>query len=407
MSSMHIIAGFLPLTDSAVLVAAREKGIAAAEGIELDLVRETSWANIRDRVAIGHFDVAHMLAPMPIAASLGLTPMAAPMIAPIALGLGGNAITVSAALWQEMADAGALADADPLRSGIALKKIILARKAQGAPLLQIAVVHPHSGHNYELRYWLAGSGIEPDRDVEIIIIPPPYMPDAIKKGRIAAFCVGEPWSSVAVSEGGAHIATVKAEIWKSSPEKVVGMTTAWADAHPEELSALLRALYKAAEWCGASENSAELASILAKPNYLNVSADYILSGLTGRLNLGGGNAVNRPDFFIPFARAATFPWQSHALWFYSQMVRWGQVQHGAAHAQTARSSYRPDLYRAALKPVGASLPGANAKVEGALTSPAAFGADTGKLVLGPDGFFDKGVFDPDQLDAYIHAQVRK
>jgi two-component system, oxyanion-binding sensor len=403
----HITAGFLPLTDSAILIAAREIGFAAGEGIELDLVKETSWANIRDRVAIGHLNVAQMLAPMPIAASLGLTPMSVQMIAPFALGLGGNAITVSAQLWKTMSDAGAVASADPVANGLALKTVINSRREVGEKLLQFAVVHPHSSHNYELRYWLAASGIDPVSDVEIIVVPPSLMPDAIATGRIDGFCVGEPWNSVAVANGSAHIATVKAAIWRSSPEKVIGMTAAWADAHREELFALLRALYKSAQWCGVSGNSAELAALLAQPNYLNVPPATVLRGLSGKLDLGGGEVLTRPDFFIPFARAATFPWQSQALWFYSQMVRWGQAEHSAVNADKARQTYRPDLYRAALKLSGALLPGANAKVEGALKSPTAVGVSAGELMLGPDGFFDGGIFDPDTLDAYIAAQHKK
>jgi two-component system, oxyanion-binding sensor len=407
MSAVQITAGFLPLMDSAILLAAKEKGFAKTEGIELNLVRETSWANIRDRVSIGHFDVAHMLAPMPIAASLGMAPMSTPMIAPMALGLGGNAITVSTRLWKRMSDAGALENADPVQNGNALKAVVSLDKSAATRPLQIAVVHPHSGHNYELRYWLAASGIDPDGDVEIVIVPPSSMPDAIKTERIDAFCVGEPWNSVAVADGTARIATVKAAIWKSSPEKVIGMTAAWADAHPQELSSLLRALYKAAQWCGNAENIDEIAAILARPEHLNTSARHIAGGLSGKLELGGGAVLHRPDFFIPFARAATFPWQSHALWFYSQMARWGQIRHSAAHAKTAREAYRPDLYRAALKPLSAQLPGANAKVEGALNVPTPVGVSSGEMLLGPDGFFDGGIFDPDQIDTYIIGQAKK
>lgn len=406
-SDMQITAGFLPLIDSAVLLAAKEMGFAAAEGIELNLVRESSWANIRDRVAIGHFDVAHMLAPMPIAASLGMTPMSAAMIAPMALGLGGNAITVSNQLWQDMRRFGALPDTDPTRNGAALKSVIAERSGKGEAPLRIAVVHPHSGHNYELRYWLAACGVQPDSDVEIVIVPPPFMPDALKTRRIDAFCVGEPWNSVAVAEASAHIATVKAAIWKSSPEKVIGMAAAWAEANPRRLAALLRALYISAQWCGSPENCDQLASILARAEYLNVPAAQLAKGLSGRVELGDGAVLSREDFFLPSARAATFPWQSHALWFYSQMVRWGQVEHNPAHAKAARDAYRPDLYRSALKELGVPLPGANAKVEGALKAPTPVGANGGDLVLGPDGFFDGEIFDPDRLDAYISSQVTK
>jgi NitT/TauT family transport system ATP-binding protein len=159
----HVAAGFMPLLDSTLLVAAREKGFAKAEGLEVSLVRETSWANIRDRLAVGHYHVAHMLAPMPIACNLGLTPLAAPTIVPMALGLGGNAVTVSNALWREMVDAGAQPDLDPASAGRALGSALENREKAGKAAPRFGIVHPHSGHNYELRYWLAACGIDPDR----------------------------------------------------------------------------------------------------------------------------------------------------------------------------------------------------------------------------------------------------
>lgn len=402
----EIVAGFMPLLDSAILVAAKEKGFAAAEGVALTLVRETSWASIRDRMAVGHFEVAHLLAPMPIAANLGLTPLAARTFAPIALGLGGNAITVSRALWARMADHGARPDLDPAAAGHALRRVIAEDAAKGGKPLRFAVVHPFSGHNYELRYWLAACAIDPERDVEIAILPPPLMADALAAGTIDGYCVGEPWSTAAAVAGEGRIATVKAALWRSSPEKVLGVAAHWAEAEPDALAALLRALACAAEWCGAAENHGELADILAARTYVDRPAAWLRHGLSGALDIGAGEIREAPDFFVPFARAATFPWKSHALWFYSQMVRWGHVAHTAEHAAIARETYRPDLYRSALKPLGIALPAANAKVEGALTAPTPVGSAGASLTLGPDGFFDGALFDPDRLDAYIASQTR-
>lgn len=401
--TMHAItAGFLPLLDSALLVAAREKGFAEEEAVDLVLVRETSWANIRDRIAVSHFNIAHMLAPMPIAGNLGLTPLASRMIAPMALGLGGNAVTVSNALWSQMAAYGASDDLDAARNGAALKAVVSDRSQ--APL-QFAVVHPHSGHNYELRYWLAACGVDPDRDIEIIILPPPEMADALGAGKIDGYCVGEPWNTAAVAGGQGHIATVKAAIWKSSPEKVLGTHADWAESHPEALAALLRALYRAALWCANPGNREALAEILAKPAYIGRPVDWLLPALSGQLRIGEGKIVSVTDFFVPQAKAATFPWKSHALWFYTQMVRWGQVAHNARNEAIARDTYRPDLYRSALKPLGVPLPGASAKVEGALRTETPVGSSDASLTLGPDGFFDDGLFDPDKIDEYIAAQT--
>jgi two-component system, oxyanion-binding sensor len=402
----QIVAGFMPLLDSALLVAAKEKGFADAEGLDLALVRETSWANIRDRMAVGHFQVAHVLAPMPIASNLGLTPLAVPTIAPMALGLGGNAITVSNELWARMVEHGAAADFDPGGAGRALKQVVTARAARSEPVLRFAVVHPYSGHNYELRYWLAACGIDPARVVDIVIVPPPLMVDALASGTIDGYCVGEPWNTAAALLGRGHIATVKAAIWRSSPEKVLSAVAKWAEDHPDALAALLRALCRSAQWCAQPTNREELARILADKAYVARPAEWMLRGLSGELDAGGGDVRRVENFFVPFAKAATFPWKSHALWFYSQMVRWGQVNHTAENAMIARETYRPDLYRAALKPLGIALPVANAKVEGALRSATPVGSAGASLTLGPDGFFDGGLFDPDELEAYIAGQKR-
>lgn len=401
MAGTEIAAGFLPLTDSAILVAARECGFAEEEGIGLKLLRETSWANIRDRMAVGQFEAAHMLAPMPIAFELGLTPLSLKVVVPMAMGLGGNAVTVSRQLNEQMQDAAAFVPPDPAGAGRALRSVIETRRKAGAPSLQFGVVHPHSGHNFELRYWLAASGIDPQEDVEIVIVPPPYMPDALQSGQIDGFCVGEPWNSVAVAKEAGHIVTAKSAIWRSSPEKVLGVRADWARRNEAELASLIRALYRAAEWCGDAANHSALAHILARPEYVGQPAPLIIRALEGT------NIAGAPDtgFFEPFANAATFPWQSHALWFYSQMVRWHQLDHSSTSAEKARQCYRPDIYRAALAPLSIPAPSANAKVEGALREKEPVGATAGTLQLGPDGFFDNRVFDPDRLDDYL-AQDR-
>ncbi|MEO9337564.1 CmpA/NrtA family ABC transporter substrate-binding protein [Mesorhizobium sp. SB112] len=403
----QINAGFMPLFDSAVLIATKEMGFAARESVDLTLNRETSWANIRDRIAIGHFDLAHMLGPMPIACNLGLSPLASDTIVPFALGLGGNCVTVSNEVWAGMAAHGALPDLDPAQTGKALGALIREQAQAGRDPLRFAVVHPHSGHSYELRYWLAACGIDPSHEIEIVIVPPPFMADALAAGRIDGYCVGEPWNSVSVVAGTGHIATVKARIWKNSPEKVLGVRKAWAEKHPEALSALLRALHHAARWCQDPANHAELAALMAQPEFLGASAELQMPALTGKLALGGGTELTVADFFVPFDKAASFPWKSHALWFYTQMVRWGNVVHTPRNVAIARDCYRPDLYRAALKPLGVALPGANAKVEGALTTATPVGSAGASLVLGPDGFFDGTVFDPDHLSAYIAGQIAR
>lgn len=400
MSTTSITAGFLPLLDSVLLVLAREKGFAKAEGLDLHLVRETSWANIRDRAALGHFDVAQMLAPMPLASSLGLTPLATPMIAPVVLGLGNNAITVSDMLWRAMASEGAPGDLAAAPAGAAL-----ARVASSFPRkLRFGVVHQTSSHNYELRYWLAASGIRPDRDVDIVVLPPPLLPEALGSGGIDGYCVGEPWNSVGVSTRGAHIATVKAAIWQSSPDKVVGMRADWAASHPDLVAALIRAVYQAGIWCADPANRAETAQIMSGPAYLDQPADIVARALSGRLDIGGGQVRTVPQFFEPHAGAANFPWKSHALWYYSQMVRWGEVSPSPERAAIAAACFRPDLYRAAVAPLAAVVPAVDSKVEGLHASPAEQPALNGTLIMGADRFFDAHTFDPDGLEAYLESQ---
>jgi two-component system, oxyanion-binding sensor len=401
----RIDAGFMPLFDSAVLIAAGEMGFAAREGVDLVLHRETSWANIRDRIAIGHFHLCHMLGPMPVACNLGLTPIPSDTIVPFSLGLGGNCVTVSNAVWDGMAAHGAIADLDAARAGKALRAFIAERKQAGHEPLRFAVVHPHSGHNYEMRYWLAACGIDPARDIDIVIVPPPFMADALAAGRIDGYCVGEPWNSASVRSGTGRIATVKAAIWRTSPEKVIGARKAWAESQPGALAAMLRALHHSARWCQDAKNRGELSAMMARPAFLGQPVELQMPILTGRLELGGGAERAVDDFFLPFDKAANFPWKSHALWFYTQMVRWGQVAHTPERVAIARDCYRPDLYRAALKPLGVAMPGANAKVEGALSRPTPVGSAGASLVLGPDGFFDGRIFDPDRIDAYIAEQA--
>ena len=400
----EIRAGFLPLLDSAILVAAREKGFAEAEKVDLTLIRETSWANIRDRMAVGHFQMAHMLGPMPVAACLGLIPLQLDVVAPMALGLGGNAVTVSCALAAAIAEETTLLDLDAAQNIKGLARAVRRHNAKTDTPLAFAVVHPFSAHNYDLRYWLAAGGIDPDRDVRIVVVPPPLMADALKSGQIDGYCVGEPWNSLAVARGAGVMVTTKSSIWRSSPEKVLAVSESFVSDHPDAVAAVLRALYRSAEWCGRPENFEELAAVLAREDYVGQDESIILPALRGRLRYRGEEIAPVRDFFVPFEKAATFPWQSHALWFYSQMVRWGHASWNPESIGRVARVYRPDLYRAAIGPLGGAVPAANSKVEGALKTPTYVGSSDGSLLLGPDGFFDDRIFDPEQIEAYVQAQ---
>ena len=375
--------GFIPLLDCASLVAASERGFAAEEGLELTLVQETSWANIRDRLIVGHFDAAHMLGPMTIASTLGIGHLSVPMIAPCSLGLGGNAIAVSLPLWKQMTREGAEPGGHPTVQGMALRRVVAARRRTELRPLTFGMIHPFSCHNYELRYWLAASAVNPDHDVRLVVIPPPLLGDALRGGYIDGFCVGEPWSSVAVDSELAAIVMPTTAIWPFSPEKVLGCRADWAERHRPALEALIRALHRAALWCERPENHGELAALLAEPRHVGSSASLLLRGLSGRLMLTpDGEMDAHGPFFLPASRWSTFPWTSHALWYYTQMVRWHQIELVAEHPAVAVRTYRPDIYRAALAPLGIELPGENDRVE---------------------LFFDNQIFDPSDLVSWLCA----
>lgn len=372
-----IVAGFIPLLDCAPLVVAAERGFAAEQGIELVLARETSWANIRDRLVVGRLDAAHMLGPMAVAATLGIGHLQVPIVAPYSLGLGGNAITVATSLWEQMVRAGADVSASPAVQGRALREVVRERERAGAAPLTLAMVYPFSCHNYELRYWLAAVGIDPDREVRLIVLPPPLLVDAMRAGHIDGFCVGEPWNSLAVAQGVGCIVLPTTAIWPHSPEKVLGCRSDWAQRHPQHLQALLRAVHCAASWCEQPANHPELATLLAEPRYVDAPAEMLLHGLSNRLALVPGSVPRSlPDFYVQARHAASFPWISHALWFYTQMVRWRQIAPAIEHLEIVRSVYRPDLYRAALAGFDPAIPPADCKV---------------------DEFFDGRGFDAEQL----------
>ncbi|MCH9809472.1 MAG: ABC transporter substrate-binding protein [Alphaproteobacteria bacterium] len=397
----EIRAGFIPLIDCAPLVVALERGFAEAEGVCLTLSRETSWATIRDKLAVSQFDIAHVLAPMPVAANLGLGPLPTPMIVPMALGTGANSITVSVELWGELQAYIKENDFSALSAVEGLAQAVRKRCEKGQRLLQLGIVHPYSSHHYQLAYWLASGGIVPGRDVDLVVVPPSLMPAAIASGHIDGFCAGEPWGTVASSKSCGVILTTNAHIWRNSPEKVLGVREAWANRNSECVAALVRAILKAAQWCDEPENQNDLAALLARDDYVGKSIDLIHPCLARRLKSGDGT-LHPIDGFLNFAsNAATFPWTSHALWFLSQMARWGQAELTSETIDVARTTYRPDIYRTAVAPLGIELPPANSKLEGALTAETLTGSPTGRLQLGPDNFFDGMTFDPDRIEDYL------
>lgn len=360
--------GFIPLTDCAPLVVAKARGFFADEGLEVALSREASWATIRDKVAVGALDGAHMLAPMALAPA-GLE--GGSMLAPLALNLNGSAITVSTRLAALMGEADPGGLSAPLVTAQALATVIAQRRGQGAPPLTFAVVFPHSMHNAFLRYWLAQAGIDPDRDVRLVVTPPPRMVEHLRSGDIDGFCVGAPWNAVAVDEGLGETLIKASQFWPGGPDKVFGVTAAWAEGHGDELRAALRAIIRASAWADEPGNHAELVALLSRPDHVGVEAEVVARALKSE---------------IVFHRdAAGLPRREHALWFLSQMVRWGQVEASLDLAAVADRVYRPDLFREAALSLGPVL------------EPAQVFADAAPPA---SALFDGAPFDPADVRGY-------
>ena len=393
MSGELLRIGFLPLVDAALPILAHELGHAEAEGLRLELVRDMTWATVRDRLLHGHTDAAHMVAPLAIATALGRDRPAVPMTVPFVLGLNGNAITFSTALADEVGLGDTLGD--PLVIGEALRRVADGRR------LRFGVVHRYSSHNYMLRYWLAGTGIHPDA-VDITVTSPPFAADALAAGEVDGICVGEPWNSVSVDRGVGRIALATAQIWRRGVEKVLALRADTAADRADAVGALIRALNNAAARFIDPETASQNAEILARPEYLDASAEAIRRAITDRIRLRqGSEPIHYPDFMFQYREAASFPWQSQAAWLYSQMIRWDGTPFDAVEAEVAAGVFRPDLYRAALAGSGEPLPGASSKLEGALGEPIGAGTTQGRLLLGADRFFDGHAFDPDDIPGYL------
>ncbi|CAM3571618.1 CmpA/NrtA family ABC transporter substrate-binding protein [Thalassospira profundimaris] len=380
--------GFVPLVDCAIPVVARAMGFAQQENIDLELVREMSWAAIRDKLSFGMFEAAHLLAGIPIAARLGLGGLPVQnIVVPMALGRGGNAITVSTQLYQRMLEADPNAMLGPRgRSARALKKVIDEDKAEGRPILSFATVFPFSSHNYELRYWMAAAGIDPDMDVNIGVIAPPRMFDSLRNGWVDGYCVGEPWNQRAVFHGDGVIVALKDDIWSRSPEKVLGLREDWAQSNPELVSALVRALVRAAEWADQPGNRVELAHILSEEANVGAPFEVLKASLSGKPVLRPGEPpIDLPDRHVFYRYTATFPWLSQGRWIGEQMKRWRQIPQDTDLKAVIPDVFRPDLYRTAVAGLDVLVPQDDWRIEGAADAP-------DRSLVGMDQFLDDTIF---------------
>ena len=369
----ELVFGFIKLTDMAPLAVAHEKGYFAEEGLDVLLEAQSNWNQLVQGVIDGTLDGAHMLAPQPLAARIGYGDIQGDLIVPLSLDLNGNAITVSNSVWEAMGEHIARDDGGkplhPIRAD-ALKPVVDAYNDRGETF-KLGMVFPVSTHNYELRYWLAAGGIHPglydtskldakartgwiDAAARLYVTPPPQMPTQLAAGKIYGYCVGEPWNQHAVASGvGVPVATDH-EIWKFNPEKVFGLSATFAEENPNTTVRIVRALLRAGKWLDENDNSnrPEAVELLARPEYVGAAPEVLANSMTGTFEYEKGDKRPAPDFNVFFRNFATYPYYSHAVWFLTQMRRWGQIAEAKPdewYLETARSVYRPDIYATAAR----------------------------------------------------------
>lgn len=339
--------GFIPLIDAAIPIAAVECGFAAREGLEIELIRETSWANIRDKLIHDIFDASHMLAPLAVATSLGIGNAKVPLAVPFGLNANGNCITLASQLYRALEEALGHAPADPRQAALGLKHVIAQRRKSGAPPITFGVVFPFSVHAIIVRHWLRLGGIDPRSDVQFQVVPPSFMVAGLSEGLIEGFCVGEPWNSRAVESGVGSIAVFGAEIARCMPDKVLALRDTMVTEDIETVHRLLRAYKSAAHWCQDRENHRNLAQMLAQPEYLGVAPKTVLSALTGTLAVNRTEARSIPDFLVFEGEDINRPDPRKARWLYAEIISGLGQSVDEAQAQIAASVFRPDIFDSA------------------------------------------------------------
>ena len=360
--------GFIKLTDMAPLAVAYEKGYFEDEGLYVTLEPQANWKVLLDRVIDGELDGAHMLAGQPLGATIGFGTQAH-IITAFSMDLNGNGITVSNKIWKEMKKHVPHKDGKPVHPIKAdyLKPVVEQYKKEGKPF-KMGMVFPVSTHNYELRYWLAAGGIHPGyyaphkgdtsgtikADALLSVTPPPQMPATMEAGTIYGYCVGEPWNQQAVFKGIGVPVITDYEIWKDNPEKVFGVSKKWADKNPNTHIRVVKAMIRAAQWLDANNNAnrPEAVKILSKSQYVGADYDVIANSMTGTFEYEKGDKRSVPDFNVFFRYFATYPYYSDAVWYLTQMRRWGQISEykpDSWYKDIAKKVYRPDIYAMAAK----------------------------------------------------------
>ena len=359
--------GFIKLTDMAPIAIAYEKGFFEDEGLYVTIEPQANWKVLLDRVIDGELDGAHMLAGQPLGATIGFGTKS-DIITAFSMDLNGNGITVSNEIWEQMKpNIPKQADGRPVHpiKADALKPVVDSFKEEGKPF-NMGMVFPVSTHNYELRYWLAAGGIHPgfysesdisgqiQADALLSVTPPPQMPATLEAGTIYGYCVGEPWNQQAVFKGIGVPVVTDYEIWKNNPEKVFGVSKKWAEENPNTHLAVVKALIRAAMWLDENENAnrPEAVQILSQSEYVGADAEVIANSMTGTFEYEKGDKREVPDFNVFFRYHATYPYYSDAIWYLTQMRRWGQISEhkpDSWYHDVAKKVYRPDIYLTAAK----------------------------------------------------------
>ena len=372
--------GFIALTDAAPLFVAKEKGIFAKYGMpDTEVLKQASWGTTRDNLVLGSegngIDGAHILTPMPYLISAGRVTqnnVPVPMYIMARLNLNGQCISIS----KEYIDQKIGLDTKPFK--VALE----AKKASGKPV-KAAMTFPGGTHDLWIRYWLAAGGIDPDKDIETIVVPPPQMVANMKVGTMDCFCVCEPWNEQLIHQGIGYTALTTGELWKDHPEKAFAMRAAWVDKYPNAAKALLMAVMEAQAWCDKPENRDEMAAIVAKRQWINVPVADVVDRMKGKFDYGTGRVVENSPFTMKFwADNASYPYQSHDLWFLTEDIRWGKFDAATDTKALIGKVNREDLWREAAKALGVS----------AIPTSTSRGVET---------LFDGKVFDPENPAAYL------
>ncbi len=405
--------GFIKLTDMAPLAIAKELGYFEDEGLEVELEAQANWKVLLNGVIDGQLDGAHMLAGQPLAATIGYGTKA-DIITPFSMDLNGNAITVSNKVWGEMKANIPHENGKPVHPIKAdyLKPVVDSYNESGKPF-NMGMVFPVSTHNYELRYWLAAGGIHPgfyaphkgdtkgqiDAEAFLSVTPPPQMPSTLEAGTIYGYCVGEPWNQQAVFKGIGVPVITDYEIWKNNPEKVFGITKEFAEKYPDTTTAVVRALIRAAMWLDADNNAnrPEAVKYLSKPYYVGADYDVIANSMTGTFEYEKGDKRDIPDFNVFFRYNATYPYYSDAIWYLTQMRRWGQISEDkddAWYKKVAADVYRADLYTIAAKSL-------IEEGEADIKDFPNFGTETG-FKPPQDTFIDDIIYDGNKPNDYIN-----